>query len=139
MRKTKKQGSVGKSAKKNRITRKRVMRRGNKSFNIKVKMPNEKNNKKILDKIKKIFKSGEEYGYVNSRTSKVINQKILSSKGDMYDIQVELKPDNNDPNLIDVKKLKKAKSSDIVKELNRIVTKFKKRGMTEYNDVKFIK
>ena len=139
MRKTKRQRSVGKSAKKNRITRKRLMKGGNKSFNIKVKMSNEKNNKKILDKIKKIFKSGEEYGYVNSRTSRVINQKILSSKGDMYDIQVELKPDNNDPNLIDVKKLKKAKSSDIVKELNRIVTKFKKRGMTEYNDVKFMK
>ena len=139
MRKTKRQRSVRKSAKKNRITRKRLMIGGNKSFDIKVKMPNEKNNKKILDKIKKIFKSGEEYGYVNSRTSRVINQKILSSKGDMYDIQVELKPDNNDPNLIDVKKLKKAKSSDIVKELNRIVTKFKKRGMTEYNDVKFMK
>ena len=139
MRKTKRQRSVGKSAKKNRITKKRLMKGGNKSFNIKVKMSNEKNNKKILDKIKKIFKSGEEYGYVNSRTSRVINQKILSSKGDMYDIQVELKPDNNDPNLIDVKKLKKAKSSDIVKELNRIVTKFKKRGMTEYNDVKFMK
>ena len=137
MRKTKKERSVGKSAKKNRTTRKRLMRGGNKSFNIKVKMPNEKSNKKILDKIKKIFKSGEEYGYVNSRTSRVINQKILYSKGDMYDIQVELKPDNDDP--IDVKKLQKAKSSDIVKELNRIVTRFKKRGMTEYNDIKFIK
>lgn len=56
----------------------------------------------------------------------------------MHDIQVELKPDNDDPNLTDVKKLKKAKSSDIVKELNRIVTKFKKRGLTEYNDMKFI-
>ena len=137
MRKTEKQRSVGKSAKKNRTTRKRLMRGGNKSFNIKVKMPNEKSNKKILDKIKKIFKSGEEYGYVNSRTSRVINQKILSSKGDMYDIQVELKPDTNYPT--DVKKLQKAKSSDIVKELNRIVTKFKKRGMTEYNDIKFMK
>ena len=137
MRKTEKQRSVGKSAKKNRTTRKRLMRGGNKSFNIKVKMPNENSKKKILDKIKKIFKSGEEYGYVNSRTSRVINQKILSSKGDMYDIQVELKPDTNLPT--DVKKLQKAKSSDIVKELNRIVTKFKKRGMTEYNDIKFIK
>tara|TARA_Y100000591_G_C21706772_1_gene631246 strand:- start:554 stop:847 length:294 start_codon:yes stop_codon:yes gene_type:complete len=68
----------------------------------------------------------------------LINQTILSSKGDMHDIQVELKPDNDDPNLTDVKKLKKAKSSDIVKELNRIVTKFKKRGLTEYNDMKFI-
>lgn len=139
MRKTKRQHSVRKSAMRRRTTRKRLMRGGNKTFNIKVKMPNEKSNKKILDKIKKIFKSGEEYGYVNSRTSKVINQKILSSKGDMYDIQVELKPDNDDPNLIDVKKLKKAKSSDIVKELNRIIRKFKKRGITEYNDIKFIK
>ena len=139
MRTTKKNRLVRKSAMRRRTLNKRLMRGGNKSFNIKVKMPNEKSNKKILDKIKKIFKSGEEYGYVNSRTSKVINQKILSSKGDMYDIQVELKPDNDDPNLIDVKKLKKAKSSDIVKELNRIIRKFKKRGITEYNDIKFIK
>jgi len=139
MRTTKKNRLVRKSAMRRRTLNKRLMRGGNKSFNIKVKMPNEKSNNKILDKIKKIFKSGEEYGYVNSRTSKVINQKILSSKGDMYDIQVELKPDNDDPNLIDVKKLKKAKSSDIVKELNRIIRKFKKRGITEYNDIKFIK
>lgn len=138
MRNTKKNRSVRTSTMRRRTRKKRVMRGGNKTFNIKVKMPNEKSNKKILDNIKKLFKSGEEYGYVNSRTSKVINQKILSSKGDMHDIQVELKPDNDDPNLTDVKKLKKAKSSDIVKELNRIVTKFKKRGLTEYNDMKFI-
>ncbi|MBM71923.1 MAG: hypothetical protein CL847_03980 [Crocinitomicaceae bacterium] len=73
MRNTKKNRSVRTSAMRRR-TRKRLMRGGNKTFNIKVKMPNEKSNKKILDNIKKLFKSGEEYGYVNSRTSKVINQ-----------------------------------------------------------------
>tara|TARA_Y100001958_G_scaffold134996_1_gene105922 strand:+ start:2738 stop:2899 length:162 start_codon:yes stop_codon:yes gene_type:complete len=51
----------------------------------------------------------------------------------MYDIQVQLKPDN----AIDAKKLKKAQAADIVKELNRIVSKFKKRGMTEYNNISF--
>ena len=138
MPKTKKKSSLRKSIIRRHTTRKRLMRGGNKTFVIKVKIPYEKNNKKILDKIKKIIRSGEEYGYVNSRTSKVVNQKILSSKDNIYDIQVELKPDNEDPNLIDVKKLKKAKTSDIIKELNRIVSRFKKKGFTEYNDMKFI-
>ena len=130
MRKTKKRS--GRKTFKSRTLKKRLRGGGNKSFKIKAKIPKE-SNAKIIDKIKRIVRSGEEYGYVNSRTSRVINQKILTSKGDMYDIQVQLKPDN----AIDAKKLKKAQAADIVKELNRIVSKFKKRGMTEYNNISF--
>jgi len=130
MRKTKKRS--GRKTFKSRTFKKKRRGGGNKKFTIKAKIPKE-SNAKILDKIKRIVRSGEEFGYVNSRTSKVINQKILTSNGDMYDIQVQLKPDN----AIDAKKLKKAKSADIVKELNRIVSKFKKRGMTEYNNISF--
>ena len=136
MRKTKKKSSVRKAYRSRRSFKKRRMRGGNKTFTIKAKMP-EESKTKILDKIKKIFKSGEEFGYVNSRISKVINQKILTSKGDMYDIQVELKPDTDYPGSLEAQKLNAATSSDIVKELNRIVKKFKKRGLSEYDNIKF--
>ena len=136
MRKTKRKRSVRKAYSSRYTFNKRRMRGGNKTFTIKAKIP-EESKTEILNKIKKIFKSGEDFGYVNSRTSKVINQKILTSKGDIYDIQVELKPDSDYPGSIDAEKLKKAKPSDIVKELNRIVKKFKKRGMIEYNNIKF--
>jgi len=70
---------------------------------------------KNLDLLKFLMKYGKEFGYINSRNSKIKNTVIKSKKGDEYTIEFTIEVLDGGQQYIN-----KIKSKDLINEFNQI-------------------
>ena len=93
---------------------------------------------KNLDLFKFLIKYGKEFGYINSRNSRIINTVIKSKKGDEYTIEFTIEALDGGQQYIN-----KIKSKDIINEFNyikrRLKTVIKKYTSDILSELKFIK
>jgi hypothetical protein len=92
---------------------------------------------KNLDLLKFLMKYGKEFGYINSRNSKIKNTVIKSKKGDEYTIEFTIEVLDGGQQYIN-----KIKSKDLInefnqiKKLNSVIQKYTANVLSE---LKFIK
>ena len=93
---------------------------------------------KNLDLFKFLIKYGKEFGYINSRNSRIINTVIKSKNGDEYTIEFTIEALDGGQQYIN-----KIKSKDIINEFNyikrRLKTVIKKYTSDILSELKFIK
>ena len=85
------------------------------------------------------FYGGKEYGYINSRNSRIINTVIKSKKGDEYTIEFTIEALDGGQEYIN-----KIKNTDLIQEFNQIKRRLKsalkeKDKFDVLSELKFIK
>ena len=93
---------------------------------------------KNLDLLKFLMKYGKEFGYINSRNSRIIHTVIKSKKGDEYTIEFTIEALDGGQQYIN-----NIKSKDLINEFNHIKRRLKpviqKYTPDVLSELKFIK
>ena len=94
---------------------------------------------KNLDLFKFLIKFGKEFGYINSRNSRIINTVIKSKNGDAYTVEFTIEALDGGQEYIN-----KIKNTDLIQEFNQIKRRLKsalkeKDKFDVLSELKFIK
>ena len=97
------------------------------------------NDNKNLDLLKYLMHFGKEFGYINSRNSKIIHTVIKSKKGNKFTIEFTIDALDGGQEYIN-----KIKNSDLIQEFNqikrRLKSAFKEKDIFDVlSELKFIK
>ncbi len=97
------------------------------------------NDNKNLDLLKYLMHFGKEFGYINSRNSKIIHTVIKSKKGNKFTIEFTIDALDGGQEYIN-----KIKNSDLIQEFNQIKRRLKsafkeKDNFDVLSELKFIK
>ena len=97
------------------------------------------NDNKNLDLLKYLMYFGKEFGYINSRNSKIIHTVIKSKKGNKFTIEFTIDALDGGQEYIN-----KIKNSDLIQEFNqikrRLKSAFKEKDIFDVlSELKFIK